>query len=701
MASKFESGGRSASKTGTPSEVPQFVSADERGVVLIVMLILFLGFGGIAYGSLTMVVVENQKNLKHFNALQAQAIAEGELEIAKNIVNASAYTGDMRNQVIADALDTADQSIPGTNVRIERVGATNYFRLQTTAIHAGVRKQAEAVVRSASPVSMWNLFVIDHPVGVSGRPRGAIHTNKSLDFYFPSGNYRDAVTAGEGFRYLAGANTENTDFGSVANPSAPTFDMLADVDFESLWSRADTLAVTEGDLVAEIEFRGDTAKVDLFRPAHTVMQTRARDVTRIARYEPQTVTENVPIYADVPYTVMEMQYEEQSYVVTETRPIYSRRTVTREYTENVYEYRDVPYTREVPVWATRMIEREIEETVWVEYGSDGGASSSGGTVAIGGSGAGYWQTRTVTRLVPESYISHYVTESGIRRERVKIGTRIVTREVSETYVSGYEDVEITRTRMVEIGEREVTRYNRVLQGYEVREVTRDVPVYETVTETYEVPVAVAEQFIRTETMNASGIAYIAGSVRKMSGRLDGRLSLIVGGACRITGSVQYVDSEDRTRMLNGLDPNAPYLENPAYSGESLLAVMAHGDIHYANDCPDEIEINASLVSATGTVGFEGIEISADGTDVWTDLPADGRYVRESMRRLGGIVSGKRPVATYVNSHGHIVAGFKRGESMMDSNLILSSGNNQTPPFMFDAPVPVWVMHTSGRRLSSN
>lgn len=665
------------------------------------MLILFLGFGGIAYGSLTMVVVENQKNLKRFNALQAQAIADGDLEIAKNIVNASTYTGDMRNQVISDALDAVNRSIPGTNVRVERVGATNYFRLQTTAIHAGVRKQSEAVVRSASPVSMWNLFVIDHPVGVSGQPRGAIHTNKSLDFYFPSGNYRDAVTAGEGFRYLAGAHPDNTDFGSVANPSAPTFDMLADVDFEGLWSRADTLAVTESDLVAEIEFRGDTMRVDLFRPAHTVMQTRTRDVTRIARYESQTVTENVPIYADVPYTAMETIYDEESYVVTETRPIYSSRTVTREYTENVYEYRDVPYTQEVPVWATRMVEREVEETVWVEYGTDGGATSSGGTVAIGGSGTGYWLTRTVTRLVPESYISHYVTETGVRRERVLVGTHTVTREVIETYVSGYEDVEVTRTRMVAIGEREVTRYRRELQGYELREVTRDVPIYETVTETYEVPVAVAEQFIRTEMVGASGIAYVAGSVRKMSGRLEGRLSLIVGGGCRISGSLQYVDGDDRTRMLNGLDPDAPYVENPAYSGDSLLAVMAHGDIFYANDCPDEIEINASLVSATGTVGFEGIEISEDGTDVWTDLPADGSYVRESMRRLGGIVSGRRPVATYVNNHGHIVAGFKRGESMMDANLILSAGNNQTPPFMFDAPVPVWVMHSSGRHLSSN
>lgn len=668
---------------------------------MVVILILFLGFGAIAYGSLTMSIVENQKSVRRFSALQAQALADGQLEVGKNLVNASRYDMYLHNQVLHDALTRPNQVIPGTEVHVEQIGNSGYFTLRTSATHGGVTRHAEAVVRESSPVSQFNLFVIDHPVGLSGEPRGAIHTNKWVDFYFPGGHYRDSVTAAEGFNFVAGATTENTRFSGTTNPAAPTSNVLDGVDFASLWSNADVLSVTDPDLVAEVIFEGATARVDLFRPAHRVLETRTRQKSVFSHHETVTYVESEPIYEEVRYTEPEVVYRTEEYTEVVSEPVYKWRPVRKTVKKDVYENRQVDYEVRVPVYGTRLVTKEVQKYVWVSYDQTStGTSSSGGTVASSGDGSGYWALRTVTETVEEQYIERYDTQTRTRTERVKVGTKSHVQSVQERYVDHYEDVTYTRSRQVPDGTIDVTKTRLELVGYRDVTKTKRVKVYDTVTETYRVWVKVDELFIRSETMALNGTAFIGGDVRRISGQLSGRLSLIVGGEVKITDSIQYVDGDGDTRMLNGTNPDQPYTDNPQYEGNALLAIMADGDILYSKDSPGNLEVNASLVSANGSVSFEGIETSADGADVWTELPSSGYWVRSSLRRLGGIVSRKRPVATYIDDRGFITAGFERGESIMDQNLILSAGNNAPPPFMFEAAIPTWVISASGRRLGT-
>jgi hypothetical protein len=673
---------------------------DQNGSIMVVLMVLTLGFGAIVTAHLTKVVSQDREVAQRLYAMQAETMANSQLELAKNIVNASPYDVNMQNEVLVDALGEANQVIPGTAVRVERVTGTNYFVLRTTAAHRGIAKAAESIVRQSSPASSYNLFVIDHGVGLCGSPRGAIHTNKFIDFYFPDGFYRDQVTASEGFNFTAGASAYNTRFAGVTNPAAPAYDILASVDFASLASKADVLSVTDPNLVAEVEFQGDKTQVKLFRPGHFEMQDRTRTVSVLDRWETQTYTEPEPIYATETYVATVPVYGDESYVEVTQVPVYAWRDATRTVTEDVYENQRVDYTVSVPVWSTRTAQRQVNRAVWVPYDGTTNASSGGGTVGSSGAAAGYWRWELVTEDYEENYISGYRDETRTRTERVRTGTRTYDETYQEQYVERYDEVSTTRTRQVVTGTQDVTRTRQVVTGWQEVTKTRSVPIYVNQTQTYKKKVWVAETLERTETVDSNGVVFLRGDVRKMQGRLDGRMSLIAGGAVKITDSIQYVDGDGNTRMANGLDKSKPYEDNPGYQGNSLLAVMAEGDILYAKDAPKQLEVNASLISAKGTVSFEGIVVSDDGRNVSTSLDSDSAYVKDSIRRLGGIVSRRRPVATYIDEWGWITAGFENGESIMDQNLILSSGTNAPPPFMFEAAQPTWIISSVGTRLGA-
>ena len=57
--------------------------------------------------------------------------------------------------------------------------------------------------------SNYNVFCDDHPVGISGRRVGQIHSNDKVEFHGTDGEYRYGVTAVKGVEYLNGA-TEGT-----------------------------------------------------------------------------------------------------------------------------------------------------------------------------------------------------------------------------------------------------------------------------------------------------------------------------------------------------------------------------------------------------------------------------------------------------------------------------------------------------------
>jgi hypothetical protein len=669
--------------------------SSESGSVLLVTLVLMIAFGGLASASLSMTVSETKKLTTRHYARQVRLLAQGELEVAKNMVNASQYDTNLQNKVLLLALASPNQVIPNTNVRVERVETTKYFVLRSQATQHGITKSAEAIVRQVSPASSNNLMVIDHPVGVSGAPRGAIHSNKWIDFYFPGGNYRDQVTATGGFNFLAGANVGNTTFTGASNPNAALVDPLKNVDFDSLWSEADTLAITDN-LISEITFMGDKAEIKLYRPAYEEEVPATRTKTVFDHYEAESYTVNEPIYETVTYYTDEPVYITEYYTVIETKPVYAWRTATRVVQEPIYEDQTVNYTVDVPIYSTRTIQVQEWIDEWVSYSTEDGPSSSGGTVGSTGSLTGYWKKVQITKDVQEQYISGFTQESRTRIDRVWVGTNDITETYEERYIDSWEDVSREKKRKIQDGTIQVSHTRQDIIGYTPVVKERQVKVYVEVIEDYLKTVKHAETIERTEVVDSQGVIYLKGDVRKISGQMDGRVSLITSGSVMVTGDLQYVDADGDTRMANGKDHTQPYVENPDYDGDSLLAIMAKGDIVYSKDAPPELEVNASLISADGSVKFEGIGVSVDGADVWSE---HSEYqVLTSIRRLGGIVSRKRPIATYINEKGYIAAGFEFGESIMDQNLILSSGTNAPPPFMFESAVPTWIMSTAGLRM---
>ena len=107
-----------------------------------------------------------------------------------------------------------------------------YFVLEATGAVGGGFQMVSALVRETRPFSSYVFFQDLHTLGVSGAPRGMMHANDNLAFYFPDGRYLDSVASVNGFSFRAGATTDNTLIRS-GNPSAKPIS-LQDVDFDDL-----------------------------------------------------------------------------------------------------------------------------------------------------------------------------------------------------------------------------------------------------------------------------------------------------------------------------------------------------------------------------------------------------------------------------------------------------------------------------------
>ena len=274
---------------------------------------------------------------------------------------------------------------------------------------------------------------------------------------------------------------------------------------------------------------------------------------------------------------------------------------------------------------------------------------------------------------------------------------------NETYIIRYDNVQQTTNQQVQVGTRTETRTRTVVDRYEMqpRQVQQAVYVPQQVQRFRDV--VLPEQFLESRTVASSGILYFTGPVRKLSGRINGRMTVVTNETARITGSVQYVDSSDRTRMLNGTNENLPYDPNPDYNGSSTLAIMARDDVLYSAALPARVEINGALITTQGTVAFEGLQIAANGETVTHQIAGGmtaASYQKESIRRLGGIVSRERPVATYVDGNNNLVAGFRRGRSTMDQAMTFTNGGGIAPPGVMAENRPVWGVTMLGKKLDS-
>lgn len=264
-------------------------------------------------------------------------------------------------------------------------------------------------------------------------------------------------------------------------------------------------------------------------------------------------------------------------------------------------------------------------------------------------------------------------------------------------------------------EDQIETYKR-LDHYETTYVDRQIPVYTTVTEEYQVEtfqdvtmtgtrtvydqVPIYEERTKTEyiasarvsqfdaAVPANGLIFVQGNVTSLKGTMVDRVTVASRGSVMLTGNIVYKDAEGDTAYKNGDKPWHPYEPNPDYSGRAILGIIAQQDILYSRLLPDNSELNASMMAITGRVGIEGIVLDDSGevsafnqlTDQWGRLLSTV-FKKNSIRRLGGITTAKRPIETVVKD-GKIVSGFNIGQSVFDIGLL-----EGPPPFFLAYPVP--------------
>ena len=498
--------------------------AGERGTILVVVLFLASAIAALAAISSSAVVTNSrtQKSLEDETLAYNEAYAQ--LQVALNVVNTSAYNAENQNVELLDAVNgvyggTAGDEIPdverwledpeaithghvrGTDVRvyrgrdyIQRLAALrgetptevdpdgesdSYYVLEAAGRAGDTVRLVSALVRENEPFSSFVFFQNRHILGVSGAPRGLIHSNGRISFYFPNGSYVDAVSAVNGFMYDAGATPDNTSLSS-ANPEATTIN-LEQVDFAQLKTKADLYVGTDG-LDAEIRLysNGRLRVKQYTRPRwEDVEYSWTGDV--LTGYETRTVTEIQSV--EVGTMQEERTRQVQTGTTTETYsvdvPVYETRQETRTNTTPIYEDQEVELTRQVPIYETQTVTR----TRWVEVFQPYETDAGGGTAVGGGGGvAGEYVWVQEEYQNEEEVIVDYRTETDTEIQSVQTGTLTDTYTVDVQVQVG--TVQEERFRDVAVYETET--YTVEVPVYEDQEVQldRDFPVYETQTITW-------------------------------------------------------------------------------------------------------------------------------------------------------------------------------------------------------------------------
>lgn len=600
----------------------------ERGSVLLLVMFISVVLGTVVMFSLSETQRSWTEVAGRFTADAALFEAVGELEIARYQIREAGYDEAGRNEVIQHAVNGTG-TIAGTQVTVTAIaGAPGWYTLESRVDHLHGERVIREVVRELDFFSSYNLFVSEDPVGISGSPVGAIHTNRKLELYFPGGIYRFPLSAVEGSEYMGGATEENT---HILGGWKPDSDRI-EVDFGNHgFSSMDFLrgAVEEDfhipvDREVEIYLYrvGDEQWVRLreYEKAwiEDVSEERTRQVYVGGHYETQT--RDVPVYVD------------------DTRIV------------QVPVYRTETEVRTVPVYEDQTRTRTVSRKVWVEV-SDG---SGGGTVGGDGTSGtvGYWTWVDVD----EEYT-----------ERVQVGTE--EREFEVRVVDHYEDVSEPYQRL--------SHYETIEEEVWVKEYEE-----ETYTREYQRYHGVNRVADRRLPAPANGLILAEGKVRRLEGEIIGRLTIASADHVMIRNNLQYVDAEGDTAYLNGTDPSKPYEPNPDYQNNATLGIISQGDILMQRDVPSNLELNAAMLSIEGRVGIEGLLLDENGEvteynkfkDDW-GRNRTGSFSKNSIRKLGAVTSARRPADTIVKD-GRVRAGFTIGVSHYDTSLLAS------PPPLF-------------------
>jgi glutathione peroxidase-family protein len=580
----------------------------------------------------------------------------------------------------------------------------SYYVLEATGRSGDTTRLVSALVRENEPFSSFVFFQNRHPLGVSGAPRGLIHANDRIQFYFPDGNYVDSVSAVNGFEYKAGATTGNTNVAN-GNPEATQINLDA-VNFDELKTKA-TFVGTAG-LDAQIRMYSDgRVRVRQYTPARYEDVTYSYNYTAVAGYTTQTVQQTQQVQVGTVQETRQRQvisgYTTENYTVDV--PVYETQTVTRTRQDPVYTTQQVEQTRQVPVYEMRPATCTRWVQVFVPYNTDAGSGT-----AVGGSGGvpGEYQWVQESYSCQQNTLVGYTTETYMTSQTVQTGTTTVTwQEQVQVQVGTTQE---QRTRQVPVYVTE--NYTVDVPVYESQQVDvqQTVPVYEQRTYSWtqrelRPPVMVSETYLTLG--DAANTIFIDGRITSLRGDLLGRLTVVGNEKVRITDRIRYVDAQGDTAMLNGGDYTKPYVRNEKYEGKSVLGVIARSDVLLTSDMPTQAEINATLLSATGRVGIDGFQIDANGEPVknWryglssAEIDRENAYINsgyskstfkyESLRRMGGIISNDRILETYVlpgsGGTSYVDAGFKRGSMRFDFNLLFNP-----PPNFVEVPRPVQI-----------
>jgi hypothetical protein len=333
--------------------------------------------------------------------------------------------------------------------------------------------------------------------------------------------------------------------------------------------------------------------------------------------------------------------------------------------------------------------------------------AEGGTAVGGAAGGvpGEYQWVQEEYQTQEDVIVRWDTETYTVMQDVQVGTTTETWTETERVQVG--TLEEERTREVPIWGTET--YYVDVPVYEDQEIPKDVevPIYDTRTYTEVVDEFFYPTFIRETNVDVKegGTIYVDGRITRLAGDLNGRLTLVGNEKVRVTGSLRYVDDNSRTAMLNGGDYTKPYVRNSSYDGRSTLGVIARKDVLLTSSMPYSAEINGTLMAVEGRVGIDGMAIQNDGepttwyyyglTDAERHVEDNynrtsyktRRFTKDSLRRMGGIISNDRILETYIRQRSdgssYVYAGFKRGRMRYDISLLFNP-----PPNFVEVPRPV-------------
>ena len=630
-----------------------------------------------------------------------------------------------------DANDPVYGLVPSTNVRVYRARhylqrlqrlkgepvtdqdpnglSDSYFVLEAAGRMGDSIRVVSALVRENEPFSAFVFFQNRATLGISGAPRGLIHANENIAFYFPNGTYVDGVSAVNGFEYLAGATTANTNLRS-ANPTAARID-LQQVDFAALKAKTG-LFVGQAGLDAEVKMYADgQVRIKEYTPPRFEMVTKSNTYNKYVGYHYETYmgTERQVVGTrEVEYEEWVIDEWEEEEVTTTERVQTGTTTETRtRQVQVVTGTKEVAKTRQEAVYEEQTVTKYNWVKTWVSYNQ----GDAGGGTSVGGGGSGELGEYV---WVQEPYETTEMVQTGTKTIAYT-ETETVYATVNEEYtvtVPVYEDRTVTRTVMVpEYEWEDRTRTENIYEDVEV-EKTRRVNDYVSVTDTWQ-----EEQFFSPVYQGTTYVSlpdegamiYVDGRITRLYGDLNGRLTIVGNEKARLTGSIRYVDNDGDTAMLNGSDYTQKYIRNSSYQGRSTLGVIARDDILMTDSLPGQAELNGTFMAVNGRVGIDGFWADSTGELYGDSSTARDTYltlaqreveraydlssyhshpfVYSSLRRIGGIVSNNRVVETYITQRSdgtsQVSAGFKRGTMKFDTNLIFNP-----PPNFVEVPRPV-------------